>query len=240
MNVNKTDRHISQQYDKGLQNICSRILSIGRLVEEQVGDAVLAFTTGDLEMASSVISHEYRLNELEIHTDEESARLLALQQPVAYDLRLIVIIIKINSDLERIGDLATEIARMAFHNTETTLPKKRYKKLRNLSNQVQEILHDTIVAFEQGDAAAASCVMEKEFSKDDNYDAITHQMTKLLEKDPRDVKKKMDIMWAASALERIGDRARSICEYITILEKGCDSSFSNDNDMSKEICGDNQ
>jgi phosphate transport system protein len=234
MDKSTLSHHISQQFNDELEDIRNKVLAMGGLVEEQIENAVLSLVGGDVEQAESVISHDYQVNALEVAIDEESIQILARRQPAASDLRLIVAVIKTITDLERIGDQAEKIARMAIHLAEMERPKNQYNELQRMGDQVRKMLHGALDAFARMDCEEAAQVAQQDLKVDSEYDAIMRQMITFMMEDPRNVRRTLDIMWSARALERIGDHSRNICEYVIYLVKGKDVRHTSLEEMSKE------
>jgi phosphate transport system protein len=234
MDKNTLSHHISQQFNDELEDIRNKVLAMGGLVEEQIENAVLSLVGGDIEQAESVISHDYQVNALEVAIDEESIQILARRQPAASDLRLIIAVIKTITDLERIGDQAEKIARMAIHLAEMERPKNQYNELQRMGDQVRKMLRGALNAFARMDCEEAAQVAQQDLKVDSEYDAIMRQMITFMMEDPRNVRRTLDIMWSARALERIGDHSRNICEYVIYLVKGKDVRHTSLEEMSKE------
>lgn len=235
MEQSNISHHISRQFNEELEDIRSKVLTMGGLVEEQIENAITALATADVDLAESVISHDYQVNALEVAIDEESIQVLARRQPAAGDLRLIVAVIKTIADLERIGDQAEKVGRMAIHLAEMERPKNQYSELRHLGNQVKTMLHNALDAFARMDAEAAVNVAQEDLKVDTEYDAIMRQMITFMMEDPRNVRRTLDIMWSARALERMGDHAKNICEYIIYLVKGKVVRHTSLEQMEKEV-----
>ncbi|HEC20158.1 MAG TPA: phosphate signaling complex protein PhoU [Gammaproteobacteria bacterium] len=234
MGTGNITHHISQQFNEELEAIRHKVLAMGGLVEEQIENATMALVSGDTEQAEGVISRDYQVNAFEVAIDEESIQVLARRQPAAGDLRLIIAVIKTITDLERMGDQAEKVAVMAIHLAEMERPKNQYSELRHLGEQVRRMLHDALDAFARMDAEAAVKVAQEDLKVDAEYDAIMRQMITFMMEDPRNVKRTLDIMWSARALERIGDHARNICEYVIYLVKGKDVRHISLEELSKE------
>ena len=234
MDKNTISHHISQQFNTELEDIRSKVMAMGGLVEEQIENAVNALVAGDTEIAESVISHDYQVNALEVAIDEESIQILARRQPAAGDLRLIVAVIKTITDLERIGDQAEKIGRMAIHLAEMERPKNQYSELQHMGDQVRKMVRGALDAFARMDADAAVETAHQDLKVDAEYDAIMRQMITFMMEDQRNIRRTLDIMWSARALERIGDHARNICEYVIYLVKGKDVRHTSLEELSKE------
>jgi phosphate transport system protein len=228
-------QHISRRFNEELETIRNNVLAMGGNVELQIEHAMRALVEGDIEIAEKVIAQDYRINAYEVDIDEECAQVLARRQPAASDLRLIVAVIKTITDLERIGDQAERIGRMAIHLAEMERPKSQYQELGNMGDRVRNMLHETLDAFARMDAEAAVKIARQDLKIDSEYDGIMRQMITHMMEDPRNVKRTLDIMWSARALERIGDHARNICEYIIYLVKGKDVRHTSLDEMESEV-----
>ena len=220
--VTNKSQHISQQFEADLQDIRSRVLAMGGLVEQQVGSALKALKKADLELAHQVIAADNEVNNLEMSIDEECIQIIALRQPTASDLRLVSVILKTLTDLERIGDEATSIARKALNLADKEHPKKSYRELSSIGNHVRGMLRDALDAFARLDVDAAIEVARQDNEIDEEYESFTRTMITYMMEDPRTISRVLDLMWSARALERIGDHARNLCEYVIYLVEGKD------------------
>lgn len=228
-------QHISKQFDNDLENIRSQVLAMGGLVEQQLTGSITALIESELEVAENVIKSEYNVNRFEVAIDEECTRILAKRQPAAVDLRLIMAVIKTITDLERIGDEAEKIARMAIRLSEKNAPKAYYIGLKAMGNLVNHMVHDALDAFARMDSRAALRVASKEPTSDDQYVAILRQLITYMMEDPRNITSSMDVIWSARAMERIGDHARNICEYVIYFVEGKDVRHISIEEMEKEV-----
>lgn len=215
--------HISQQFNQELEDVRSKVMQMGGIVEQQLADAIYALTNMDTALAEVVVTNDYKVNRLEVEIDEECTHILARRQPAASDLRLLMAIIKTITDLERIGDEAERVGRMALHFSEGE--KKEIKALSgidNMGDHTRRMLHDALDAFARMDAEAAVMITKQDKRIDEEYENILRQLITYMMEDPRSIPRVIGVMWAARALERIGDRARNICEYVIYLVKGKD------------------
>ncbi|WP_455202306.1 phosphate signaling complex protein PhoU [Kaarinaea lacus] len=227
--------HISQQFNVELEDIRSKVLAMGGLVEQQIQDAIKALVTADIELAEGVVKNDVKINALEVNIDEECARILARRQPAASDLRLIVAVIKTITDLERIGDEAEKVARMAVELADLDRPRSQYHETQTLGESVQRMVHDALDAFARMDVEAALKVAQYDEEVDHKYEGILRQLITHMMEDPRSIKRVMDVIWSVRALERIGDHAKNICEYIIYLVKGKDVRHLGLDAIEKEL-----
>ena len=214
--------HISRRFNAELEHLRSEVLRMGGLVEQHLDTAVEAIVAGDSAMGLSVSNDDYKINKLEVTIDEECRKLLATRMPAAADLRLIVTVIKIITDLERVGDEAARIGYLASNLASDREAHAAYSELKALGEHVQEMLHDALDAFSRMDVDDALAVIEEDKLVDEEYDQITRQCISLMMEDPRTIRRFMDVTWVARALERIGDHAKNISEYVIYLVHGLD------------------
>jgi len=231
-------QHISQQFNAELEDIRNRVLTMGGLVEQQIADAMTAIVEGDDHMAEIVINNDYKVNAMEVALDEECNRVLARRQPTAGDLRLIVAVIKTITDLERIGDEAERIARMSQHASASDDMRVHPVQIQHLGDQVRQMVHQALDAFARMDTVLAVQVWREDLKVDNEYESIMRQLITFMMADPRSIPRVLDIMWSARSLERIGDRARNICEYVIYLVKGKDVRHTSLENMEAQVRAD--
>jgi len=229
--------HISRQFNAELEDIRSRVLQMGGLVEQQIDKAITALMSGDTAAAEGVATDDYQVNRLEVGIDEECSQIIARRQPAAGDLRLVVAVIKTITDLERIGDEAEKIARMAVRLAGEERPKSNYLEIQALGNHVRQMVHDALDAFARLDIEAAIRIAREDERVDNEYEGIMRQMITYMMEDPRTISRTLNVVWAARALERIGDHACNICEYIIYLVKGKDVRHTSIEQIEKDILG---
>ena len=229
--------HISRQYNAELEEIRSRVLQMGGLVEQQIEQALTALVKADVDLGEAVVMNDTKVNQLDVTIDEECQHIIARRQPAASDLRLVMAVIKTITDLERVGDEAEKIARMAVRLANEERPKNNYAEIQTLGNHVRTMVHDALDAFARMDAQGALKTAREDRQIDQKYESIMRQMITFMMEDPRTITRALDVIWAARALERIGDHARNICEYIIYLVKGKDVRHTSLDRVEKEILG---
>ena len=212
-------RHISGQFNEDLERVINNVMHMGGLVEKQLTDALAAVDTTDVTLAKEVLSNDYQVNAYEVSIDDECTRIIAKRQPAAGDLRLIMAIVKTITDLERIGDEAEKIARVALENFSSS-QQDLLVNLDNLGRRVLEFLQASFDAFTRMDCDAAIKIHQMDDKINREYEALIRQLMTYMMEDPRSIPQIMTVIWSARALERIGDRCQNICEYIIYFVKG--------------------
>ena len=233
MEASNLGDHISRRFNKDIEDLRSRVLTMGGVVEAQLSRAITAIVTGDSELGLKVAEDDYKVNELEVSIDEECSRLLATRAPAAGDLRLIVAIIKTITDLERIGDEAEKIGYLASKLAGMDRPSNSYRELKTLGTQVSHMLRDAMNAFARLDVDASFEVVREDEEVDEEYNAIQRQCITFMMEDPRSIKRVMNVTWTARSLERIGDHAKNICEYVIYMVQGRDVRHTGISDASE-------
>lgn len=237
MNTPGYKQHISSQFNAELEDVRQRVLAMGGLVEQQIVEATRALTEGDTALAELVARSDYKVNQFEVLIDEECNRILARRQPTASDLRLIVAAIKTITDLERIGDEAEKIARMAKDLASQERNSSAIIEVSHLSRHVSQMVRDALDSFARLDADAALAVAREDANVDREYEALMRQCMTFMMEDPRTIRRVMDIIWSVRALERIGDHAKNIAEYVIYLVMGKDVRHVSIEDMEREVKG---
>lgn len=229
--------HISHQFDEELEAVRNKVLTMGGLVETNVANALQALVEGNVELGERVVNEDYKVNALEVSIDEQCMQIIARRQPTASDLRLVMMIVKTITDIERIGDEAEKIARMAIELADMERPKNQYMEIQHLGNHVRKMLHDSLDAFARTDIEAAiNCAAEDDHI-DSEYESAMRQMITLMMEDTRNVRRVLNTIWSARSLERIGDHAKNICEYVIYMVKGRDVRHTTLEKMQEEALG---
>ena len=216
MDNSKLGQHISEPFNKELEDIRNKVLNMGGLVEQQIELAVEAFSTGNLEMAERVIKQHNQVNALEGAIDHECTEILALRQPTAFDLRLLITVLKIIHEIERIGHKAERVAEMAIKLADVESKFPHYD-LEHMAELVKGMLHDALDAFARINIEKVSAIFEREDNVDLEYDNILRQLITRMMEDPRNITRTLDVLWTVRALERIGDHACYICDHLIFM-----------------------
>jgi phosphate transport system protein len=235
MSTEGLSHHISSRYNTDLERVRSSVLEMGGLVERQLTQAIGGITEPDARVMVRVAQEELRVNQLERSIDEDCSRILATRGPTASDLRLIITILKTITDLERIGDEGEKVAAIAARLALRERPNNRYREVRNLGEVVIDMVHDTLDAFARFDTKLALEVLRRDRTVDEEYEAIHRQNITFMMEDPRSIRRALDIMWVVRSLERIGDHAKNICEYLIYLVLGKDVRHTKIEEIEKEL-----
>ncbi|MBI1891820.1 MAG: phosphate signaling complex protein PhoU [Burkholderiales bacterium] len=217
------NEHSSKQYDMDLEEIRSKVLLMGGMVENQFHEAMAAFRSGNVELAQQIIKGDENVNRLEVTLDDACSHLIVRRQPAANDLRTVMATIKIITDLERIGDEATKIARTAADVGDRSMGLvNQYETVRAISLNAAELLHQALDAFARLDARQAMRLIAQDAVIDHEFKAIMRSLITFMMEDPRTISAALETMWVAKAIERIGDHAKNIAEYIVFIVEGKD------------------
>lgn len=227
--------HISHQYDEDLESLRSKVLNMGGMVEKQVENALIALTRSDSSLAEEVATSDYKINSMEVSIDEECTQIIARRQPAASDLRLVVTILKTITDLERVGDEAEKIGRHAVKLATVERTPTYFSEIKHLGEQVRKMLHDSLDAFARMDTESAASIAKGDRDINNEYDALVRQLITHMMEDPRAIKRSLRVMWCARSLERIGDHAKNICEYIIFTVAGKDVRHTSIKQVSDEL-----
>ena len=235
MNSEGLTHHTSSRFNEDLERIRGGVLEMGGLVERQLRDALGGIDSGDSEVVAKVTEQELRINQMERTIDEDCSRVLATRAPAATDLRLLIAVLKTITDLERMGDEGEKIATIAVHLAGIERPRSRYRELRHIGVLVIGMVRDSLDAFARLDADLAFKVARRDRTVDEEYEAIHRQCITFMMEDPRTIRRALDVMWVVRALERIGDHAKNICEYVIYTVHGKDVRHTRLEDAEVEL-----
>ncbi|WP_341937889.1 phosphate signaling complex protein PhoU [Marinimicrobium sp. C2-29] len=235
MDIKSHTHHISQQYNLELDEIKTKLSEMGGLAQRQVNDAIQALIDADAETAERVVRDDEEVNAMEVDIDEECIHILARRQPAASDLRLVIAVTKAITDLERVGDEASKIARQAIALSQEGTALHGYVEVRHIGGQVSRMLNDSLDAFARLDLDLALRVVQTDDNVDLEYASAMREMITFMMEDPRRISRALNIMWTLRSLERIGDHARNLAQYVVYLVKGADVRHESYNDIQEQI-----
>jgi len=231
-----TEKHLSSQFDSELNMVSSRVMELGGIVESQINQAVYALQEFDSETAERVMETENRVNAMEIEIDRELSSIIARRQPTARDLRLLIAISKTTANLERVGDEANKIARMVKSIIESgsarALPSM---ELRIAADLASGLLRKALDAFARLDTAAALSILKDDDLIDKEFDGFVRKLVTYMMEDPRTISASLDLLFLAKAIERIGDHAKNIAEFIIYIVKGADVRHASMNEIEAQL-----
>lgn len=227
MDITSHTLHISQQYNNELEAIRTHLSEMGGMAQRQVNDAIHALIDADIERAEAVVRADKNVNSMEMTIDEECVRILARRQPAASDLRLVIAVTKAITDLERIGDEASKIARQAIALHKDGHAPRGYIEVRHIGGHVSRMLQDALDAFARLDIDVAINVVQTDRIVDMEYSTAMRELVTFMIEDPRSITRVLNIMWSLRALERIGDHARNLAQYVIYLVNGEDVRHTN-------------
>ena len=214
--------HTSKHFDAELETIRTRVLEMGGIVEYQIRYAVEALRTGDAALVSRVIHDEVRVNQLECEIDEACTQVIARRAPAANDLRFLMMVYKTLTDLERIGDEAKKIALVArgLHLGERSSPA--LPQIQRIAVLVIDMLRQALDGLARFEAQVGPDVARQDEEVDEHFKGILRQLLTYMIEDPRTISRSIDAIFVAKSLERIGDHAKNISEYVIYMTKGKD------------------
>ena len=217
------DKHISSQFDAELGSVSSRVLELGGLVESQIRHAVYSLSQFSIEVADQVIATEAQVNSMEVEIDRDLSSIIARRQPTARDLRLLIAISKMTANLERAGDESEKIARMVKSiinsGNSRALPAS---ELRIAADLASGLLRKALDAFARLDVTEAVSILKEDDLIDQEFDGFVRKLVTYMMEDPRTISASLDLLFVAKAIERIGDHAKNVAEFIIYVVKGAD------------------
>ncbi len=222
MTMSRLTHHISHQFDKELEDIRSKVLAMGGLVEEHIHKVLECFARGDFDEAEYVAVNDFKVNALEIEIDDDCTEILLRRQPAATDLRLVLSVSKTITDLERIGDEAEKIARLVLNLRGSGGISSYYLGMLSMGHHVRRMVRGALDAFARMDSESAFKIAQEDREIDTETDAIMRFLITYMMEDPRSITRVLDAVLSVRAFERIGDHARNICENVIYLVEGKD------------------
>jgi phosphate transport system protein len=215
------DKHIASVFDRDLETIQALIMKMGGLVEAAIMEAAHSLEARDEELAEQVVNRDKAIDALEELINEESARLIALRAPTAIDLRLVLSVLKISGNLERIGDYAKNMAkRTRVLSQMATVDDSAAPALRRMAREVGLMLKDALDAYIQRDAELAADVIERDREVDQMYNALFRELLTFMLEDARSITPSMHLHFIAKNIERMGDHVTAIAEQVIYLATG--------------------
>jgi len=230
-----SDKHLSSQFDADLNAVSSKVLEMGGLVESQIISAMQALNTFDMEIVEQVILAEQRLNTMEVEIDEECSNIIARRQPAARDLRLLMAISKTITNLERAGDEAEKIAKRVRRINEDGMGRNvNIAEIKLSGEMAVSILRRALDAFARLDTVAAAQIVRDDKAIDEEFRAFVRKLVTYMMEDPRMISAGLDYLFIAKAVERIGDHAKNIAEFIIYIVKGTDVRHVSRDQLERE------
>ncbi len=236
MDKKEFSQHTSRRFNQELESIRSKVLGMGGLVEDMLLNALKALYESDTNLAESVIKKDQEVNDIELSIDDGCLRILATRAPAAIDLRLIMAVIKTITDIERMGDEAAKIARTAIR---LACPdgqeQVKHHEIVTIAEHVQKMVTRSLDAFARFDSELAMEVYKSDEIVDHYYETIYRNSITYMMEDPKTIGRRLNLMWIARSLERIGDHSKNICEYVVYTEKGLDIRHADDPMQSSQV-----
>lgn len=228
-------QHISRQFDEELEDVRSKVLYMGGVVEDQLANALRVLVNDESGLVRDIIDADRIVNSLEVEIDEECTRIVARRQPAATDLRLVMTVSKTINDLERIGDEAKRVAKMSKKDMEGLVRDEVRAELTVMGEMVREMLRKVLDAFARTDVDMAVEVVKADRKVDKKYKKILKQFIKQMSKDSESVPALLKVIWAVRSLERLGDRCQNIAEHVIYMVLGTDVRHIKLDDILAEI-----
>jgi phosphate transport system protein len=228
-------QHISGQFNTELEALRNQMLEMGGKVEQQLHNAIDALMRMDSGEAELIVDRDHEVNQMEMAIDDQCASVLARRQPAASDLRLVVAIIKVNTDLERVGDEAAKVARQAVRLAEAGNSPSNFIEIRHIGTHVADMLRRSLDAFARLDVQAAVDVIKSDSIVDKEYGSALRSLMTFMMEDPRSIGAVINEMWALRSLERIGDHASNIAEHVVYLVRGMDVRHGRLEDLVDQV-----
>jgi len=234
--ITDNSQHTHKQFDTELEDLREKVLLMGGKVENQLNKAIQALTKADVELSDTVVEEDNSVNSLELEIDENLSSIIARRQPIAIDLRTLLAISKITTDLERIGDEASKIARMTkliYKSEHLQFPKVSIVK--SIGNLASDMLQKSLDSFARLDVKTSFSVLESDYEVNEQFQLIIRKLITFVLEDPRTISAALELLTIAKAFERIGDHSKNISEHVVYLVKGTDVRHTSIDNVRKEI-----
>ncbi len=227
MDTEDYQQHISKRFNEDLAGVTTQLMRMGGLAQQMVDESIKALIEADAELAAQVVNNDHLVDKLEMSIDEKCLLIIARRQPAASDLRLVLTVTKAITDLERVGDEASKIARQAISLTRSGASSRGFVEIRHIGNRVSQMLAQALDAFARLDMNLALQVVETDKVVDMEYATALREMITFMIEDPRSISRAINVLWSLRALERIGDHSRNLAQYVVYLVKGQDVRHDN-------------
>lgn len=224
-------RHISSEFNEELEALRRSTLEMGGLVEEQLASALKFFASQDSSLLSDIEEIEQRINAAEIDLDDQVESLIVRRQPIASDLRLVLAVSKIVRDLERVGDELEKVGKLSLESLDSS-EGVGITEIQRIAEQVAKMLSESLTAFARLDIDLARDIFDRERKVDKVYQSALRSLATFMIEDPRTIGRVLNIVWIARSLERVGDHATNIAEYVIYLVQGVDVRHPSVNENS--------
>ena len=224
-------RHISSEFNEELEALRRSTLEMGGLVEEQLASALRFFANQDSSLLSDIEDIEQKINAAEIDLDDQVESLIVRRQPIASDLRLVLAVSKIVRDLERMGDELEKVGKLSLESFDSS-DDVGITEIQRIAEQVAKMLSESLTAFARLDINLAKDIFERERKVDKVYQSALRSLATFMIEDPRNIGRVLNIVWIARSLERVGDHATNIAEYVIYLVQGVDVRHPSVNENS--------
>lgn len=219
-------QHISRQFNSEIEEVRRQVLAMGGIVEEQIAASVRVLVAREAAAEGKILEREQRINAAELAIDEQCAFILARRQPAASDLRLVLCVMKMLGDLERIGDEAKRIARLGEHLLDEEGGADITSALAELGHLARGMLRGALDAFARLDESLAIDVMQRDRRLDGSFGSVSAALVERMQQAPAQIPIELDRLWCARSFERIGDRCKNLCEFVLYLVRGKDVRHS--------------
>ena len=228
--------HTSKQFDAELEAVRAQVLQMGGLVESQIQLAIEALINDDVTLMDRVIVDDHRVNAMEVQIDESCNQIIVRRQPAAGDLRMVMTVVKTITDLERIGDEAAKIARMGkLLSQKKSLILPRYTEIKHIAELALDMLRKSLDAFARLDLFYTAQVVRQDELVDEEFRSIMRYLITFMMEDPRTISTALEILFIAKAIERIGDHAKNMSEYVVYMVKGKDVRHVTVEEIEREV-----